>query len=457
MNKKKEDLKKSQARKISIKEGSAWSLMEGFGSRYITPYALYLGASNSQIGFLSSFPGLLGNIFQIPALKLFRNKNNTRKKIVFNFVFLQALLWIPIIAIGFLYFFDFINAKLASNLLIISYTAIVIAGTSASSAWNSWMKDIIIKNNGQYFGRRSRIIHLVVILSMLIAGIILNFFGKEDAFKGFMIIFFIAFIGRMISSYFIKKIYEPKFQYKESSYFTLRQFIKKMFYNNFGRFVIFVSLMSFATAIAGPFFAVYMLKDLNFNYINYIFITITSIISLILFMPFWGKFGDKFGTMKAIRITSFFIPFVPLLWFFSIYIHNQILLTVYLIIAEFISGFAWAGFNLSSSNFVYDSVTKEKIAFCFAYFNILNAFGAFIGAALGGFISSKSDIFGIKSLLIIFILSAIMRFVVAIVMVPVLKEVREVKDFNVPSHIIKRLELVEHMSLMPIEKFIKRE
>ena len=84
MNKKKEDLKKNQARKISIKEGSAWSLMEGFGSRYITPYALYLGASNSQIGFLSSFPGLLGNIFQIPALKLFRNKNNTRKKIVFN-------------------------------------------------------------------------------------------------------------------------------------------------------------------------------------------------------------------------------------------------------------------------------------------------------------------------------------------------------------------------------------
>ena len=79
MDKKEDKLNNNQAKKISIKEGSAWSLMEGFGVRYITPYALYLGASNSQIGLLSSLPWLLGNIFQIPALKFL--KNNTRKKL----------------------------------------------------------------------------------------------------------------------------------------------------------------------------------------------------------------------------------------------------------------------------------------------------------------------------------------------------------------------------------------
>jgi MFS family permease len=215
-------------------------------------------------------------------------------------------------------------------------------------------------------------------------------------------------------------------------------------------------LLSFATAIAGPFFAVYMLKDLNFNYITYTIITITSVLAMIVFMPIWGKFGDKFGTIKVIRITSFLVPLVPLLWFFSIYVSKSLLL-IYLILTEIISGFAWAGFNLSASNFVYDAVTREKTAFCFAYFNTLNAFGTFIGAMLGGFIASRSYVFGVKSILVIFLLSGIARFIVAMVVVPRLKEVREVKEFSVPANIIKRLESIEHMSFMPVEKLVKRE
>ena len=42
-----------RAKKISVKEGSAHSVMEGFGSRYITPFALAIGANNAQIGLLN--------------------------------------------------------------------------------------------------------------------------------------------------------------------------------------------------------------------------------------------------------------------------------------------------------------------------------------------------------------------------------------------------------------------
>ena len=61
---KEEELKK-EARKISVKEGSFWSIMDGFGLRYITPYALALGASRLHIGFLTSLPALIGNISQL--------------------------------------------------------------------------------------------------------------------------------------------------------------------------------------------------------------------------------------------------------------------------------------------------------------------------------------------------------------------------------------------------------
>ncbi|MDI6887427.1 MAG: hypothetical protein QMC98_02145 [Candidatus Thermoplasmatota archaeon] len=54
----KEMLKKC-ARNLSIKEGSVCSLQEGFGQRYITPYALALGASNTHIGMLNALPSMI--------------------------------------------------------------------------------------------------------------------------------------------------------------------------------------------------------------------------------------------------------------------------------------------------------------------------------------------------------------------------------------------------------------
>ena len=60
-------------------------------------------------------------------------------------------------------------------------------------------------------------------------------------------------------------------------------------YSNFGKFVIFISIISFATAIASPFFAVYMLKDLDMSILSYTIITVGSALTSLLFLPVWGN------------------------------------------------------------------------------------------------------------------------------------------------------------------------
>ena len=109
-------------------------------------------------------------------------------------------------------------------------------------------------------------------------------------------------------------------------------------------------------------------------------------------MPLWGRFSDSYGNLKSIKISGFLVPLVPFLWIFSYYFANnsQSFLLPYLIIIEIFSGFAWAGFNLSAGNFIYDAVTRQRMAICVSYFNILNGIGAFMGATLGGIISSFS-------------------------------------------------------------------
>ncbi len=436
MTPKKELQNIKKAEKISIIEGSFYGVMDGFGLRYITPYALFLGASHYLIALLSTLPQFLGNVSQLYGIQLI--KDNSRKKIAFHAVLTQSLFWLPIIILGIIYFFFEETRIVIPWLLLIVYSLLIISGSIGSPAWNSWMKDLVLKNSGQYFGIRNRILNITTVVSMFIAGLILTFFTDGLTLIGFFIIFVIAGIGRYISANLFLKQYEPKFTYNNNAYFSFYEFVKKMLYNNFGRFVLLISLISFATAIAGPFFTVYMLEDLSLSYLQFTIVSTGAVISMILFLPSWGKFADKFGNIKVIKINSFFITIIPLFWLFTLFMKqfstNSIVF--YLIFVELFAGFSWAGFNLSAGNFIYDAVTREKMAFCVAYFNIINAGGAFIGALLGGFLSSK-DIyfFGVKGLVTLFIISFLLRAIVTLFIQTSIHEVRKVKDFQLTNHL----------------------
>lgn len=441
--------------RISIKEGFFAAMMEGFGTRYITPFALALGASNFLIGLLSTLPGLLGNLSQLHALNLM--KERSRKSIVTISIFIQALLWLPLIFLGLYFYFSSSDSIIIPILLLIFYSLMIIAGNTVSPVWNSWMKDLVLVNKGVYFGKRSRVINISIICSMIVSGILLSYFTDGSVVIGFVLIFFLAFLGRLASAFLLTRQYEPKYKYENDAYFSLYEFVRGMLKNNFGRFVFFVSLVSFATNIAGPFFAVYMLQNLGFSYFEFTIITIVPIVSMIVFLPLWGKFSDKYGTVKTIKITSLLIPFLPFLWFFSYFFKsNPLVLVGYLVLVEIFSGFSWAGFNLTISNFIYDAVTRKKMAFCVAYFNILNAFFIFLGGFIGGLIISFDyNYFSFDKILMLFILSGFLRMIIALFIQNGIKEVREVHDFVVRNKIKQELDktkviLWRYLGIIPI-------
>ena len=429
--KKSDEKLKEKTKQISIKEGIAAGVMDGAGVKYITPYALAIGANNAQIGFLTSIPALLGNLSQLLTSKAI--EKFPRKKIITTGIFLQALMWLPIIFLGYLFFYKGINHGTSANLMILFYTLFVIFGSFISPAWNSLMKDNIEKGRGNYFGNRNKIIGFVGLVVMLICGLILNFFSEINLFFGFLILFGIAFFARLVSRQFLTKYYEPELKLKKGYYFDLFQFIKRIPKSNFGKFVFAISLITLGTAIASPFFAVYMLKELQFNYATWTLVVVFNLLGSLIFMPLWGKFADNYGNLKVLKWTGALVPLIPLLWFFTFFFGkiNILFIIIYLLAVELFSGFVWSGFNLCAVNFIYDAVTREKIALCVSYYNVLNGVGIFIGATLGGIIASKDfNFFGIGPILFIFLLSALMRFLFYIILIPKVKEVRGVKEYQ---------------------------
>ncbi|MEK6848803.1 MAG: MFS transporter, partial [Nanoarchaeota archaeon] len=269
---------KAQTRQLSIKEGSLSAVSMSFGSAYITPFALALKANNLQIGFLSSFLGLLTPLFQLLGLRYM--ETTPRKKIIVRAVLLQSLMWLPIIFLAYLSWKKFIPSLLPWALLAL-FAVLSIFGAVAVPAWFSLMGDSVEeKHRGEYFSRRNRTIGIFALFATIITAFFLDYFKTRGLLLlGFGIFFFIAGLLRFSAVPFFKKHYDSGIKAAPADYFSFKDFIKKLPKTNFGRFVIFASSMYFAVMLASPFFTVHLLNELEFSYTTFMLVSLTSTIA----------------------------------------------------------------------------------------------------------------------------------------------------------------------------------
>lgn len=407
----------------SVKESAPASIMESLGNNFVNPFAIAMKATSFQIGLLTAIPNLVAPLSQLHANKLI--KKISRKEIVVKSILIQSLIWLPIALIPFL-----LPSNLRVWILILLFSLCFTAGNFLSPAWHSWMGDLVSENKrGEYFGRRNKIATIFLLTSSLAAAWFLKIFNKNRTLHGyeliligFSILFILSFISRLISNYFIKKQYEPDFKYDEGSYFSIMSFLKRSTKTNFGNFSLYNGLLRIAICIAGPFFAVYMLRDLKFSYPVYISMSIASSLASIIFLPVWGKLCDKYGSVKILKISGIAVSIMPIMWLFS---PNWI----YLLFVNAFGGLGWAGFNLSCGNFIFENVRREKRAFAVAYYNILIGIGIFIGSIVAGLIIPYIPIKILGNVLLtIFLASGILRLIFTLIFSSKIKEKRIVEE-----------------------------
>ncbi len=405
----------------AIWDGSFFSIMQSVADTFFIPFALALNASNVQIGLVRAVPQLLGSFSQLIAVKLVDTVKR-RKKIILTFVFLQALMWLPLLALTFF----FRNSVYSVPALIVLITLFAAFGNMVTPAWWSLIGELVPEEmRGRYFGLRNKISGIFGIVSVLTAGYLLDIFSKTNVFVGFALLFAVAFISRMISLSFLGRMQEKEYFVDGESQFSFGAFVKKLRYTNFGVFAIFSTMMMFAVNFAGPFFSVYMLKELKFSYALFTAVSMAQSVVYFLFMPYWGRITDRYGNKHIMTICGFLIPVVPILWILN---PNP----YYLFAIQIFSGFVWAGFDLSTANFIFDAVSPQKRARVVGFYNVLLGSAIFLGASLGGLSATYlTPILLLGSIKTIFLISAGLRFLVAAVFLAKIKEARA--KINVPE------------------------
>ena len=418
----------------SVYDGMAYSVMAGAGETYFSAFALFLKATAAQVGFLSALPPLIGSFAQLLSAWL-GQVSGRRRLIILAGTTLQAFSLMPLLVLPVLF------PDYGITILIICVTLYYALGNLVSPQWSSLMGDLVHEQKrGRYFARRNRLMSITNFVALIGAGICLHLFEKENAtLTGFAVIFGISLIARLVSVYFLSRMIDLPGHVASLELPVAKEWWQRLHGSRFLRFAIFFALMNFAVCIAAPYFTVYMLRDLQLSYFEFMAITATSVLTQFLTMNSWGRLCDAFGNRLILLVTGCLVPILPVAWIVS---ENF----WYLLSIQVIAGLAWAGFSLSTANYLYDLVPPAKRVTYLAVHNVLAAIGMFIGATCGGqlvsviepWIAEYGWVFGWEyAIYYIFLISTLARFIIIFLFLPLIEEVRPTRRLSASGVILR--------------------
>jgi MFS family permease len=412
-----------------VKEGVLDAVKIGAAETYIGAFGIFLGGTPLQIGALATLPPLVGAMAQTVGMK-FAEQVKSRRDTIVHFLRIQAVLVLSFAAITTV----FGIGRWGILALIAVATLYQVTIGIVAPLWNSLVGDIVPSTSrGEFFGYRNTWMSIITFAAVVGGGQIIHFSGTLGfAAYGFGVVFAVAAVSRFLSARHFAEVPDETIQVPHDSRFSFWQFIRRTRHSNFVKFTLFVSAMNLATAISGPYFAMYMLKDLSFSYHEYTLVVAAAVLVQFAVMRSWGRLSDQFGNRKIMRIAGTLVSINPLLWLVSSKLWWVLLIQLY-------SGLFWSGFNLAVANFIFDAVSPQKRARCFAYQSIINGVAVFIGSILGGWLAvvlppKTGESLGVfvapSPFLILFALSALARVAAMLILFPTFKEVRSVQKIR---------------------------
>lgn len=412
---------KKKTMKISITEGSITGLSFISGESYIVPFAIQLGSTGAQVGFLRAFSGItwpLGEFFGSRLMEKF-----SRKKILIKGTFSHATIWLFVLLMTILYWKGIITSTLPF-LLIIIFSIYTFMGGMLDTPWFSLMGDVVPENSrGRYFGKRNFVVNLIALLGTLLMAWIFDILeGKDLVLLAFAFIFLVSFSTRGFSSYLFTKHYNAPFRLKTGYYIRFSEFLKQIPKTNFGIFTLFVGLVYFGQMIASPFYTVYMIEDLGFSYTLSVVVNLASSFFALFAYSILGKFADKFGNALLLKIGSVLITILPLLWIILV---NPLQL---IFIPQLLNGIGWTAFNLASYNFIYDNISTQRRGLFLAYNNLFIGVGTLLGGIAGSLIVLLVPIASMNLYHLVFLISGLFLIIIMALFLRKIKEVRKVEN-----------------------------
>ena len=178
-------------------------------------------------------------------------------------------------------------------------------------------------------------------VALAVAGLVLQ---TSENWKhpaiGFGVIFLLAAVARLISTHYLSRMKEPPILESREHGLSVREFLRHERSRTFRRFLIFSGSFQAAAMVAGPFFVVYLLRDLHLTYLQYGLWLAAPILAQLITLREWGRIAGKFRNKKVLAVTG---------WPSRSFLYCNLCSTNWMVVVaiNFLSGMLWPGFLLA--------------------------------------------------------------------------------------------------------------
>ncbi|MBS4211325.1 MFS transporter [Neobacillus rhizophilus] len=381
--------------KISIYHGMVSTVATNLASNYFPIFAIsILGASNYQVGLISSLPPLVALIMTIPAAVILNRLEEQKKTVALSVLWARVLF---LLLIGVVY----LQSSMQAWTFLLIIALMNVPGTISNVGWQTLISGMISEERrGTFFSDRNRLLTLVGMVTTLIIGIVMK--KETDNAAAYQTLFFIAFGFGVLEVVFLmkhketiqlKQVKEPKNSSMDWSIFKDR---------GYKWFLIAALCFNFTWQMAWGLFNIYNVKYAHATILWISIFSVANQLVQIFSYPLWKKWADqKSNTLMLVWVAAGMAT-APLLNALSTNLY-------YLTFVSMTSGFFVSGTVLLLFNLLLEQSPKEKRTYCITTYNVLLSFVAFIAPQIGIWLL---EIGGIVNALNI---STVLRFISALV------------------------------------------
>ncbi|MFK9090638.1 MFS transporter [Bacillus salipaludis] len=355
--------------KISIYHGMVSTIALNLASNFFPIFSIsILGATNYQVGLISSLPPLVALIMTIPAAVVL-NRLEQQKKMVAMSVLWARVMFLLLAAVVFLH-----SAYQAWAFLIV-VALMNVPGTISNIGWQTLISGMIKEERrGAFFSDRNRLLTIVGMVTTLMIGIVMKKQSEHPA--AYQVLFVIAFLFGLLEVFFLMK-HKEKAEPKSSKDQKKSSMDWSIFKDKgYKWFLITALCFNFSWQMAWGLFNIYNVKYAHATILWISIFSVANQLMQIFSFPLWKRWAEqKSNTLMLIWVAAGMAT-APFLTVLSTNL-------VYLTFVQMTSGFFVSGTMLLLFNLLLEKSPKEKRTYCITTYNVLLSFVAFIAPQIG--------------------------------------------------------------------------
>lgn len=358
------------------------------GGPFLAAFALAIGASNYEVGMLTTI-ALLSQLMQLPGLFLLRWLPR-RRAITTILATLSRFCWL------FIAFIPFLFKGRGMSFMIQWFLISAVVGSACGPAWNSLLREIVPSTQiGRIFAKRMALGSVLTLLLTLVGGYFVDTWksiSPDSMLYSYSILFVLGLLLGLVSSAALARVPDPTMRNAAQTP-MMETLVTPLKDRNFRQLIVFSALWNFALNISGPFFIIYMLDSIKISMTMVTLLTVVGQLSNLAFLRMWGTFTDRYSSKPVLVVSGTMYLVTILAWSFTTMPDTYFLTIPLLFVINIVGGCACAGINLASTGIALKLSPNDKAA---AYMTVLGLIGAaagslapLVGGLLADFFASR--------------------------------------------------------------------